>query len=230
MRLLSAIRFMRLVPPLPSLLVTACISVTVIGSAALAAGTVRGRDAMTPLLVLQLFAASSGFATYARRGHYDVLLTGGTGRLRCAVAQWGMAVMPGLAGWLTLAACDALVMRNVPDVLTAGPAVAMVVVSTVPWALTVGLPRFSAAIGWVLVCAVTVTLAPWVADPQDIPAGRARATATAAGFLLFPTRLAERGYALAPLDAAIPTGVAVASMAIAFAWIGRRDFPLESGQ
>ena len=43
----------------------------------MAAGLVSGRTVLTPLLVLQIFAASSGFDLALRRGHYDLVLSRG---------------------------------------------------------------------------------------------------------------------------------------------------------
>jgi hypothetical protein len=64
----------------------------------------RVTSALRPLLLLQLFAAASGFAAAARRGHYDLLLARGDGRVPTALVHWGMSVHPGLVGWMVVAA------------------------------------------------------------------------------------------------------------------------------
>jgi hypothetical protein len=227
--LLRALRFMRVVPPVPSLMWTAWLGVTLASGVAVAAGTTPARDALTPLLVLQVFAVSTGFATAARRGHYDVLLTGGTGRVRTAVAQWTVAAMPGLAGWLALAAVEIVLTPGAPDVLAPGGVAAMFVVSTLPWALTVGLPRFSAAIGWVLLCALAVSLAPGVAGDRGVASGGAEWVLSAVGVLLFPMRMVEDP-GLRSIEILPAVIVAAGSMAGALVWIARRDVPLEAGQ
>jgi hypothetical protein len=206
---------------------------------AVAAGTTPARDALTPLLVLQVFAVSTGFATAARRGHYDVLLTGGTGRVRTALAQWTVAAMPGLAGWLALAAVEIVLTPGAPDVLAPGGVAAMFVVSTLPWALTVGLPRFSAAIGWVLLGTLAVSLAPGVAGDRGLASGGAASggaasggaewVVSAVGVLLFPMRMVEDP-GLRSIEILPAVIVAAGSMAGALVWIARRDVPLEAGQ
>ena len=67
----------------------------------------------------------------------------------------------------------------------------MFVVSTLPWAMTVALPRFTGAIGWLLLGVMVVTLTPlgdregavWRASLED------DSWLAAWEFLLFPMRL-----------------------------------------
>jgi hypothetical protein len=105
----------------------------------------------------------------------------------------------------------------------------MAVVSTLPWAINAGLPRFSAAIGWVLVCATTVSLIPAAWDASGTHGDAWMWVWTAGSYLLFPVRMLDAGgqtsLALVPVVA-----LAVTGMAAALWWLHRIDVPLESGQ
>lgn len=83
-RLLYAVRFFRVVPPVSRLMVASFGVLTVCAGAALVVGPDRAARVVLPTLVLQAFAVSVGFTAVARRGYYDVLLTSGAGRLRAA--------------------------------------------------------------------------------------------------------------------------------------------------
>ena len=58
--LLFLVAFFRAAPPVTRPIVLALWASAAVGSAAMAAGLVSGRTVLTPLLVLQIFAASSG--------------------------------------------------------------------------------------------------------------------------------------------------------------------------
>src|SRR4051812_39571193 len=87
---------------------------------------------LAPVILLQLFAAASGFRVPARRGHYDLLFTGGVSRLAVAFAHWTMSVAPGVLAWLALVAGERA--AGGAALTTGGTIVAMVMVSTIPWA------------------------------------------------------------------------------------------------
>src|SRR5262245_49661807 len=72
---LYLLRFFRVAPPLPGLVVWTFGAVVAGACALVLIAPGRTAGALAPLLVLQMFAASSGFAVPARRGHYDLLLT-----------------------------------------------------------------------------------------------------------------------------------------------------------
>ena len=64
-------------------------------------------DALTPVLLLQLFVASSGFRFAARRGYYDLLLTSGTPRWQIALAHCLVSITPGIVSWMCVAVLEA---------------------------------------------------------------------------------------------------------------------------
>jgi hypothetical protein len=182
-----------------------------------------------PLLVLQVFAASAGFTVAARRGHYDVLLTSGTGRLGTAVVHWVMTVAPGAAGCLAIVIAQVLTATDARAVGVSGTLTALFVASTMPWAMTVALPRFSGAIGWMLALVMAVALLPdaglsrFPADLLNGPAWQG-----ALGVLLFPMGIAGRDltrHVVVVLPAVV---LSCAAMGAALVWIHATDVPLEA--
>jgi hypothetical protein len=213
------IRFFRAVPPVPSLMLATFATVAAAGVLATAVDPAHALRAIEPIVLLQLFAASSGFAVAARRGHYDLLLTRGESRLRIALVQWGMAIAPGVAAWLLVAAAETLASGARGATLAPGTVAAMWLISTMPWALTVALPRFAGAIGWLLVLAMTRALVPLSALPPPL-AGT-----------LYPIALLGRD--VPPHEAwlvLVPLLLGLTGLIAACAWIVRMNVPLEAAQ
>ena len=104
-------------------------------------------------------------------------------------------------------------------------------VSMLPWALSVPLPRFSGATGWLLALVMTVTLTPGGTGYGLWRTQRGEPWWwSAIAFLVFPGRLVGESviaHGLAPL--AVLTLV-IAIMGGAFAWVWLSDLPLEMGQ
>jgi hypothetical protein len=229
---LYAVRFFRVVPPVPWLMVWSFACVSVAGAVALAYDTGRAAPAVIPILVLQVFAVSAGFVASARRGYYDVLLTSGTGRAHAALVHWSMSAIPGAVSWVALGIAEAFITGNARGVMASGTVAAMFVVSTIPWAATVALPRFTGAIGWMLLCVMAVTLTPIDDQGSVFRYGSMRegVWSAACAFLLFPMRLAGEDVFYRPGMVAPAIIVAGTSMAVALAWIHWTDLPLEAAQ
>src|SRR5688572_10369335 len=104
--LLDIVRFFRIVNPIPRLMMRAFAGLALLAALLVLARPDRPADAMTPVLLLQLFAASSGFMVPARRGHFDLLLTAGYSRVRIAATHWVLSILPGLGTWLVLAGIE----------------------------------------------------------------------------------------------------------------------------
>jgi hypothetical protein len=224
---LQTLRFFTVVRPVPRLTRFAFLVITVTAAMALLMSGARDARVLLPILVLQTFTTSTGFIAYARRGHFDVLLTGGASRLIVAATYWALAAAPGAACWATLALVD-LLAHDRASLLSAGSIAAVIGVSTIPWATTVPMTRFAGAIGWLLILVLVAGLTP-VGDRllwgTDGPSPYAVVTA-----IVFPGGLVGR-----PLHGNVPAiavllAVALTSMAAAFAWITRADFALETGQ
>ena|SRR5688572_6804961 len=232
--LVYMIRFFSIVTPIPPLMAPALMAVAGVATALIVLDGGRSAAALTPLLLLQLFAASSGFMVPARRGHYDLLLTGGYGRVRIAATHWAASILPGIAMWLGVGTIG-IAAADGPggSVLSSGSAVALTLVSTVPWAATIALPRFTAAIAWLLMLATAAAVFPAdrahaVLDPLDSPSSWLTASLAVT---LYPVALVGQDLTGARAALAIPAViVAAGSMVAAFVWIGRRDIPLEAAQ
>jgi hypothetical protein len=233
-RLMYLARFFLVVPPMPLLMLGAFAVVTVAGSLMIFLDPTRAAGAMTPILLLQLFACASGFDVPARRGHFDLLLTHGVPRRLIVLGHWCASTLPGLLSWLVTASVAHVVTRDrVVSLFSVGTICAVLQVSTIPWATTTRLPRFSGAIGWLLILAtVSLLLPPFAVLDVEGSGGSWESWATVSlAVLVYPPMLvghAPAGHdALVLLPAAVGSAVAVA---IAMWSIGRRDIPLEAAQ
>jgi hypothetical protein len=231
--LLYTIRFFSMVAPVPRLMVQAMVAVGSLAAVLIVSDPERSARALIPLLLLQLFAASSGFMVPARRGHYDLLLTGGYSRVLVAAVHWAVSVLPGAGVWLAVTAVDVLTSAGARAVShSSGSLLAMTLVSTMPWAATIALPRFTAAIAWLLVAAVAFVLAP-ARDARVLldPLAGGSPMVAAVVATLNPAVLIGIDLADAPVSMAMPAAVLSAgSMVLALAWIARHDIPLEAAQ
>jgi len=227
----ETVRFFGVVRPVPRLTRIAFGGITLASSLALALSDASGPRLLLPVLVLQTFAVSTGFVTYARRGHFDVLLTGGVSREQVAIVYWLLVALPGISCWGALAFLE-MAVRGHTSLLTAGTLTAMAGVSTIPWATTVPLTRFAGAIGWLLLLVMVAGLAP----VDTVTTHLWRRTAgepswfTVVAFLLFPTRLVgEPATGNWPAIITVLT-VVLTGMGSSVWWISRTSLALETGQ
>ena len=229
----SPLRFFRIVPTQPTLIIWTFLVVVCVGVIAMVQDPSRGAGAMVPVLLLQLFAASSGFEVPARRGHYDLLLTSGQHRVWMALVHWMTSSAPGVIAWLLLTAIEtALSTSGQTRLLASGTFAAMGLVSTLPWAITVRLPRFSGGIGWLLALAISTSVLASGGMPGREPAVSTRDFIWSAwGFLVYPVAFVGRELDVAEgLTAAPALVVSVASMVAACRWVSRASVPLEAAQ
>ena len=228
----SPLRFFRIVPTQPTLMIWTFLVVVCVGAIAIVQEPSRSAGAMVPVLLLQLFAASSGFEVPARRGHYDLLLTSGQHRVWMALVHWMTSSAPGVLAWLMLATIETMSTGGQTRLLASGTFAAMGLVSTLPWAITVRLPRFSGGIGWLLALAISTS----VLASGNVP-GREQAISTddflgsAWGFLVYPVAFVGRELGIAEgLIAAPALMVSVVSMVAACRWVSHASVPLEAAQ
>jgi len=213
------IRFFRVVPPVPSMMVATFTALTAVAMVAITIDPGFTRGMLDAVLVLHVFAVSSGFGAYARRGYYDLLLTRGERRAVVALVHWIISATPGVASWGAVAATEVAASAGRTVVgFAPGTIVALVVVSAVGWATTVGLPRFAGAIGWVVVVALGVALRPAIAVPAAVID------------LVCPLNMV--GQRSGPeFVAGLPSLlVAAASVVIALVGLERSDIPLVAAQ
>jgi hypothetical protein len=102
-----------------------------------------------------------------------------------------------------------------------------------PWAVTVALPRFAGAVGWLVVLALLMTM--------RVPEGELRTAAVLGSVVgwveavvaatLYPSQMVGQQVTGSPgvLLVAAST-IALLSMVVALAWIRDRDIPLEASQ
>ena len=227
-------RFFRVVSPVPPLLTGTFIVLSIASGAVIWSDVHRAPRTVMPVLLLQCFAASSGFSLPARRGHYDLLLTRGTPRWLIAFVHWVTSSAPGLVSWIMLAAAELLASGgHLRTLLASGTLAAVFVVSTLPWACTVALPRFAGGIGWLLVLVTcATTFAADIGREWSVGSIRIDAVAWAAwSFLLYPAATVGQQLALAELLAVSPAViVATVAMISACRWVAHADVPLEAAQ
>lgn len=228
------VRFFHVVPPVPSMMKGTFAVLALASAIAIVMDARAAAGALVPVLLLQAFAASSGFALPARRGHYDLLFTRGNSRTSIALVHWASSIATGVASWLVLAILELVVSAGARTTLFAsGSCTAILLVSTLPWATSVALPRFSGGLGWLLL-AVTLTttfsspvLGDWAATSTRIE----DLAWPAWSFFVYPVAAVGHRLTRAELMAAVPAiGLAIGAMVIACRWIAERDVPLEAAQ
>jgi hypothetical protein len=136
-----------------------------------------------------------------------------------AVAHWATSIAPGIVVWLALAAAEAAVSAGHARLLTTGTLTAVALVSTLPWAITVRLPRFSGGIGWLLALAISTSV--WPSMPLS----------SAWGFLVYPAGLVGQRLDVEDGLVAAPAMIlALGAMVAACRWVSRTIVPLEAAQ
>lgn len=222
--------FFRAAPPVTRPMVLCLWATAVLGGVAMAAGVTGGATVLTPLLVLQIFAASSGFGLAIRRGHYDLVLSRGVGLAGLMTAHWLASIAPGLGSWLAVALLERLLSTAAPAALTSGSVLAFLLASSLPWALTTPLPRFGAAIGWLVLLVTSLAMVP-SGQLQLVDALRGpRANALGAlAVVAYPMGLLGVDVLQLPAGTVSPGLVcAIGSMVGALAWHRRGEVPLET--
>jgi hypothetical protein len=213
---LYVIRYFQVVPPIPRLLIGSFVALTFACCVLTALTDDPDGASVVPILVLQAFSASTGFAVSARRGYFDLLIARGLPRVRIALAQWLVALVPGLCSWAILASVYSLSHGGHNPLLQSGTAMAFLMASTIPWAANVGLPRFSGAIGWLLL--VSLASAGGVIWPDSVQE------------VIFPVAVVGGSVANRIGVLTVALLLSVAGMAVALVWVHRTDIRLEAAQ
>jgi hypothetical protein len=170
---LSSFRFFAAVAPAPAPLavVLAILAATAAGLEAVSTGS--SDWVLASILLVQLFACSSGFTRHASRGYCDPVLVGGS-RPTIAVAHFSVAALPGALAWIMAGLAGAVAARSLstPAFRPAGW-IALLLVSAIPWALNLRFAPFVAGSLWLLVTAALLlsgrlfrTLGALHADPR----------------------------------------------------------------
>lgn len=226
------LHFFRVVPPVSSMMTMTFVVMTTLAAGVIVGHPDRAAGALTPVLLLQLFATSSGFFVPARRGHYDLLLTRGGSRTLVALTHWATSAAPGVASWLVLAIVELVATAGTrATLLASGTCLAVALLSTLPWALTVSLPRFSGGIGWLLVLVTTASTSTRPVIDWRGESMLAGSWWPAWSLLIYPVAVVGQRLDTPQLAAAAPAfALAACAMASACRWIARADVPLEAAQ
>jgi hypothetical protein len=150
-----AVRYFHIVPVVPPLFNVAFAVAVTAAAMRLMNDASGGIDALTPVLLLQLFVASSGFRFAARRGYYDLLLTSGTPRWQIALAHCLVSILPGMVGWLCVGALEAAASHGTRWVSIApGTCAAFVSASLLAWSVAAFSSRTATTVVWLLVLTI----------------------------------------------------------------------------
>jgi hypothetical protein len=150
-----AVRYFHIVPVVPPLFNVAFAVAVMAAAMRLMHDASGGIDALTPVLLLQLFVASSGFRFAARRGYYDLLLTSGTPRWQIALAHCLVSILPGMVSWLCVGALEAAASHGTRWVSIApGTCAAFVSASLLAWSVAVFSSRTATTVVWLLVLTI----------------------------------------------------------------------------
>jgi hypothetical protein len=116
-----------------------------------------------------------------------------------------------------------------PAALTSGSLIALGLASSLPWALTTPLPRFAAAIGWLLLLVTSLSMAP--SGQADLVRALRAPDASLQGAMAvvaYPMALIGLDAGELPIATLAPAvGVAIASVAVTLARHRRTHAPLE---
>ena len=164
MTFLYAVRYFHVVPVVPPLFNIAFAVAVAAAAMRLMNDGSAGVDALTPVLLLQLFVASSGFRFAARRGYYDLLLTSSTPRWQIAFAHCLVSILPGVISWWCIGALEAAASRGMGWVwLAPGTCAAFVGASLLAWSVAAFSSRTATTVVWLLV--LTIPAIARVASP-----------------------------------------------------------------
>src|SRR2546428_3355733 len=145
------LRFFRVVFLHSPYLLVGLALVGILGIVTVSLDHAEGTYALTPVLLLQMFAVSSGFQVPARRGHFDLLLSGGSTRILIALTHWALSALPGFAVWVVVGLVELVLSEGVhARAFSPGSAAALLLVSALAWALPVPPPRLSGGGVWVV--------------------------------------------------------------------------------
>jgi hypothetical protein len=149
-----------------------------------------------------------------------------------ALLHWATSIAHGIAAWLVLLVTERIASGGgEAQLLTSGTCAAIALVSTLPWAITLRLPRFSGGIGWLLALAISASVWPSSEFPLESTTDLERSLSSAWQVLVYPPGLV--GHALSAREAimAAPALVlACGSMVAACRWVSRASVPLEAAQ
>lgn len=181
------------------------------------------------ILIVQMFAVSTGFSSPASRGFYDPVLTRAGLGVRTVAAHFSVAALPGCLAWAVLASIEAIraASLQVPALQTSA-LIGLMLVSAVAWASNLPFMPFAAAGVWLLVSIgifvsgrFFASLAPLARNPSWSAEHPGRALLVT---MLLP--FMTPGLSLPRTTLAALAAIAFAAFAAGVFFVRRRDFPL----
>jgi hypothetical protein len=208
MTFLNAVRYFQIVPVVPPLFNVAFGIAVAAAALRLMSDPSAANDALTPVLWLQLYVASSGFRFAARRGYYDLLLTSAASRWQIAIAHCLVSILPGIVSWVCIGVLEAVASRGGEWVAIApGTCAAFVGASLLAWSAAVFSSRTATTVVWLLV--LTIPAIARVVSPVQLlgttwstAARFMLATWCATALVVFTAAIAFIVRGSAPLEAA----------------------------
>lgn len=220
----SAVRYFHSVTPVRIYFRAAMIGIVLL-EVELAIQGSRSDAALVSLLIVQMFAVSTGFRGHATRGHYDPLLTR-LPRRTLALAHWTASATPGVLAWVAIGAVEGAGARSL-RILALDPsaACALLLVSAVAWSVSAPLGPLTGGSLWLTASVAAVVNGGAMKLVGLFHAGVATPT---------PVRLAI-AVALPPFMVGTPwsaaeiaclAGAAAISVLTTSAYLSRASFPL----
>ena len=220
----SAVRYFQAVTPVRIYFRAAMIGIVLL-EVELAIQGGRSDAALVSLLIVQMFAVSTGFRGHASRGHYDPLLTR-LPRRTLALAHWTASAAPGVVAWIAIAVVEGVEARSL-RILALDPSAvcALLLVSAVAWSVSAPLGPLTGGSLWLMASVAAVVNGGVMKLVGLFHAGVATPT---------PVRLAI-AIALPPFMVGAPwsaveiaclAGAAAFSVLLASAYLSRASFPL----
>ena len=226
----SCLRFLLVVSPSGTWTHAAFAASVLIGAVTV---WVNPQDVDSPfggILLLQMFAASSGFTASAARGYFDPILTGGRSRRQVAMASLVASTLPGFAAWVTTA-CIAAACGRAAAAFALHRLVALVLVSTIAWAGGLALPRMAAGALWAFVLVAAAlsrgVVGQYLVVVQSPPGDALHVLASAAAFAVCPfLLLGDFSAATHSVVIGLDLGLALTVVGLGFGYLARREYSL----
>lgn len=188
--------------------------------------------AYIPILFGQLFVASSGFRQAADAGHLDALFVSGADRILIGTVHFALSAGPGILAWLTVYGAELHTLGADGAIgLRYHYVVALLLVSSVAWAVTLPTVRFAGGVLWV-VAAGLIAVSPeglvWLgAVVSEAPDGVFDTAAAVAALVLCPFLLLVPFLDHVSGDVWVLRTLTVMSVAVVTAgvsWVVSRDY------
>ncbi len=190
----------------------------------LAAHGTASDTSLVMLLVIQMFAVSTGFRGHACRGYYDALLTRFP-RWKLALAHGTAAAGPGALAWIGIAATQVASARSVHvPALSAAALTAFALVSFVAWSVSIPLGPLTGGSLWLGSAVAAVAYGGAMRLAGLTQAGAATPATRFAVMMTFPPFLVGSSME-GPMLAAL-LGVGLLFLLGASGYISAASFPL----